>query len=240
MKVMSAIESCRTAALGGHVALRGLRPHDHRLQQLPQPALPQVPGDRGAHMDGGAGDRAAARALFPHCLHAAGRTRRYRLPEQEGDLRPLVQGRGRDHADDRRRPQAPGRQDRHHLSAAHLGLGDDASSACAHDRARRRPLPGRDALDRDQTKLPPARAGALQVVPPPDAGEARRHPQGRQADLLRRACASRRQQRLRHLPGAAQEDALVRLLEGDPSPARRRCLPICRATPTASPSPTAA
>jgi hypothetical protein len=26
LKVMSAIENCRTAALGGHVALRGLRP----------------------------------------------------------------------------------------------------------------------------------------------------------------------------------------------------------------------
>ena len=45
LKVMSAIESCRTAALGGHVArCEELRPHDDRLQQLPQPALPEVPG----------------------------------------------------------------------------------------------------------------------------------------------------------------------------------------------------
>jgi hypothetical protein len=35
LKVMSAIESCRAAALGGHVALRGLRLYDHRLQLLP-------------------------------------------------------------------------------------------------------------------------------------------------------------------------------------------------------------
>ena len=35
LKVMAAIEPCRTAALGGHVeALRGLRPGPHRLQFL--------------------------------------------------------------------------------------------------------------------------------------------------------------------------------------------------------------
>ena len=47
MKVMSAIEHCRTAALGGHAGalrVRQVRPHGHRLQQLPQPALPEVPG----------------------------------------------------------------------------------------------------------------------------------------------------------------------------------------------------
>jgi hypothetical protein len=32
LKAMSAIENCRTAALGGHVALRGLRPRGHRVQ----------------------------------------------------------------------------------------------------------------------------------------------------------------------------------------------------------------
>ena len=47
---MSAIETCRTAALGGRRALRGLRARAHRLQFLPQPPLPQVPGRRGATM----------------------------------------------------------------------------------------------------------------------------------------------------------------------------------------------
>ena len=47
LKVMSAIERCRTAALGGHVMrcendACGL--HGHRLQQLPQPALSEVSG----------------------------------------------------------------------------------------------------------------------------------------------------------------------------------------------------
>ena len=37
LKVMSAIERCRTVALGGHVALRerGVRPYAHRLQFVP-------------------------------------------------------------------------------------------------------------------------------------------------------------------------------------------------------------
>ena len=45
MKVMSAIERCRTVALGGHVgALRGLRAHGYRIQQLSQSPLSEVPG----------------------------------------------------------------------------------------------------------------------------------------------------------------------------------------------------
>ena len=49
--------------------------------------------------------------------------RRLRLSEQGGDLRPPVQGLGRDAADDRRRSQASRRPHRHHVGAAHLGLG---------------------------------------------------------------------------------------------------------------------
>ena len=51
---------------------------------------------------------------------------------------------------DRRRSEASWRQDRHHVGAAQLGLGHDAPSACAHDRAGRRPLRRRPALDRLQ------------------------------------------------------------------------------------------
>ena len=141
LKVMSAIERCRTAALGGHVAaLRGLLAHDDRLQQLPQSALPEVPGRSGEGVAGRARGRAAAGRLLPRRVHAAGPDRRHRLPEQGGDLRPPVQGVGRDADHHRRRSEAPRRQDRHHLRAAHLGLGDDPPSARAHDRARRRAI----------------------------------------------------------------------------------------------------
>ena len=58
LKVMSAIERCRTAELGGHVArcengACGFT--SHCLQQLPQPPLPEVPGQPSAGMDGGPG-----------------------------------------------------------------------------------------------------------------------------------------------------------------------------------------
>src|SRR5215470_5227094 len=46
MKVMSAIERCRTVALGGHVARCENCAQTVSLQQLPQPALPQVSGRR--------------------------------------------------------------------------------------------------------------------------------------------------------------------------------------------------
>jgi len=51
LKVMSAIEACRTASLGGHVARLcepGLWTHDDLLLQLPQSPLPQVPGQPSA------------------------------------------------------------------------------------------------------------------------------------------------------------------------------------------------
>jgi hypothetical protein len=48
-------------------ALRGLRPYSDRLQQLPQPALSQVPGRGRARMDGGARGRAAISMSSSRC-----------------------------------------------------------------------------------------------------------------------------------------------------------------------------
>ncbi len=63
LKVMSAIEQCRSAALGGHVlrcdACEQVR---DRLQLLSQPALPEVPGERRAPLARGAAGRSAAGA----------------------------------------------------------------------------------------------------------------------------------------------------------------------------------
>ena len=60
---MSAIERCRTAALGGHVVrCEDCAPYHDRLQQLPQPALSEVSGRGGASVDGGARGGAAARS----------------------------------------------------------------------------------------------------------------------------------------------------------------------------------
>ncbi len=54
LKVMSAIETCRTAALGGHI--EGCEECGHRRIAYnscrKEPALPQVPGGRGARVAG--------------------------------------------------------------------------------------------------------------------------------------------------------------------------------------------
>jgi len=71
LKVMSAIENCRTAALGGHVARCEDCAHTTiAYNSLPQPALPEVPGRGSAPVDGGARGRTAADPLLPCRLHA--------------------------------------------------------------------------------------------------------------------------------------------------------------------------
>src|SRR5439155_297418 len=69
-------------------ALRGLRPQPDRLQLLPQPSLPQVPGRGGAGLARCPRGRPAAGRLLPPGLHPAGRDRPDCLPEQGGALRP--------------------------------------------------------------------------------------------------------------------------------------------------------
>ena len=83
-----------------------------RLQLVPQPPLPQVPGHRRGAVDGGPGSRVAARRVLPRRLHAPGGARPDRLAEPAGGLRPAVPGRRRDLAADRRRPEAPRGRDR--------------------------------------------------------------------------------------------------------------------------------
>ena len=141
MKVMSAIERCRTAALGGHVARCEDCAHTViAYNSCRNRHCPKCQGAAATAMARRARGRAAAGALLPRRVHAAGGHRRHRLSEQGRDLRPPVHGLGRDHAHHRGRPQASRRPHRHHRGAAHLGLGDDAPSARAHDRAGRRHL----------------------------------------------------------------------------------------------------
>src|SRR5271165_381449 len=81
-RVMGAIAACRTAALGGHAEfLRGLRLGALRLQLLPQPALPKVPGARAGRVARRPASRTASGAVFPRRLHRTGPDRRNRIPE---------------------------------------------------------------------------------------------------------------------------------------------------------------
>ena len=169
LKVMSAIETCRRrCARRTRRALRGLWADARRLQLLPQSALPEVSGRRGAKQ--WLAEREAELLPVPY-YHVV-----FTLPaaigamafaQQGRRLRSVVQGRRRDADHHRRRPQASGRAHRPHRRAAHLGLGADPSSPCPHHRPRRRPVARRIALDRLQERLLPARARAVAPVPPP-------------------------------------------------------------------------
>ena len=120
LKVMSAIESCRTAALGGHVARCENWAHSQISSQTPAATGTAAKcRGRGAKIKAGrARGRSAAGAVLSRRAHAAWSDRRYRLPEQDRHLRPAVRYLGREPrsrlADD---PEHPGRLHWHHLRA---------------------------------------------------------------------------------------------------------------------------
>ena len=154
LKVMSAIESCRTAALGGHV----MRCEDCLHTQIAYNSC------RNRHCPKCQGSQALAwmkqrksELLDVPYFHVVftlpARIADHRLPEQGRRLRSPVQGFLADNAHDCGRSQAPGRQDRLHLGAPHLGLRDDPSSTRPHDRAGRWDIARRHALDRLPSKL---------------------------------------------------------------------------------------
>ena len=107
-----------------------------RLQFLPQPALPQVPGAGARQWLAERPRRTSAGSLFPRRLHRAGPGRRDRLPEQGGRLRHPVPGRRRDGPHHRRRSAPSRRRDRHHRGPAYLGADPDPSPARPLHRAR--------------------------------------------------------------------------------------------------------
>ena len=121
---------------------------------------------------------------------------------------------GRGHAHDRRRSQTSRRQDRHHLRAAQLGLGNDPPSARAHDRAGWRPVrPGR-ALDRVPPDLLPSRSRAVSAVPSALPGDARGGARSRPPQVLRRPRRTRRHGQVRCLPRAAAQGRMGGLCKG--------------------------
>ena len=151
---------------GTCAALRRLRADRDRLQLLPQPALPEVPG---------AAPRAAgSKRARPICCRWTttmwcSRCRRRSAPSPTTTRR-VIYGLLFEVAAETLRtiaadPEASRRADRRDAGAAHLGLGADASSACARHRSRRRPVRRRRALGRLQAGLLPAGARALAPVP---------------------------------------------------------------------------
>ena len=128
LKVMSAIEDCRTAALGGHVAC--CENEGAASPRLPTTvaAIGIVPSARRPRRAIGWQHREADLfpvPLLPRRVHAAGRDWRHRLSEQGGNLRPAVQGIERDADHHRRRSPPSRRPHRRHRRAPHLGPDPD-------------------------------------------------------------------------------------------------------------------
>ena len=143
MKVMSAIERCRTAALGGHVARCEKCSYTHIAYNSCRNR--HCPKCQGTAAKEWLAEREAELLPVPY-FHVV-----YTLPAPIADLayhnkaviydilfRASAEATVTIAAD----PKRLGARNRHHLRPAHLGLGDDPSSACAHDRAGRRPVGG--------------------------------------------------------------------------------------------------
>jgi hypothetical protein len=192
MKVMSAIERCRTVALGGHVA---------RCEGCAHTVI------------------AYNSCRNRHCPKCQGAAAREWLEEREDELLPApyfhvvytLPGPIADIAYQNKAviydilfkasaetmitiaadPNPPGRTDRHNLRAAHLGLGNDASPARAHDRTGRRAVRGRHEVDRLPAELLLGRPRAVTAVPAPGLADVDRGPRNRPAPVLRRARSAR-------------------------------------------------
>src|ERR1035441_10377832 len=93
LKVMSAIESCRTAALGGHV----MRCEDCLHTQIAYNSCrnrhcPKCQGSQALEWMKQRKSELLDVPVLPRRIHAAGADCRHRLPEQGRRLRSLVQG----------------------------------------------------------------------------------------------------------------------------------------------------
>ena len=185
---MSAIVSCRTAALGGHVT----RCEDCGHTQIAYNSCRNrhCPKCQGAAARDWLAEREADLLPVPYfhvvfTLPAAIADIAYQNKAVIYDL--LFKASSEALLTIAADPKHLGARIGDHRRAPHLGLGHDPSSARPHDRARWRDRARWLQVDRVQAGLLPAGARALEALPQADAGEARRGACRRQAAVLRRA-----------------------------------------------------
>ena len=165
LKVMSAIEACRTEALGGHVAACTKCSHSNiAYNSCKNRHCPKCQGPA-------ARDWMAARAedLLPveyfHVVFTLPRRDRpHRILEQEGCLWlivPRVCPDGDCHCS---RPQTPRRAGRHDQRAAYLGFDSHPPPSCPHDRSRWWPVERRHPLGRVQARFLSARPSVVTAL----------------------------------------------------------------------------
>ena len=237
---MSAIERCRTAALGGHVA---------RCKDCAHTAIAynscrnrHCPKCQGAAAKQWLADREAELLPVPY-YHVV-----FTLPSAIADIAYhnraaiydlLFKVSAETMLTIAADPKHLGAKDRYHIRPAHLGLGHDPSPACPHDRAGRRHLARWPTLGVVPAGLLPAGAGALPPVPTPVPGEDARRIPGQPPEVLRPSRSSCRPAGVRGVSGSATPNRMGWSMPSVRSAAHRPCWPICRAIPIASPSPTA-
>ena len=119
-----------------------------------------------------------------------------------------------------------------------MGIGDNSSSTCAHDRTRRRHLAGWTAVDLLPGELPVVRQSSLTPVPasvPRDAGQGTR---GRAAGLLWPAMPNWRSRTRSRTSSDRSARPNGSSMPNGHSVDPTRCSATSHATPTASPSRT--
>ena len=172
-RVMSAIEACRTAALGGHIE----RCADCGLVRVAYNSCRNrhCPKCQGPARAAWLAERQAELLPVPY-FHVV-----FTLPAAAAEIAfqnkaavyaILFKAAAETLTHDRRRPAPSWRRDRSHRGAAHLGSKPAAPSACSLPRPRRRPVTGWHTLDLLPTRLLPACPGALPSVPPAVPGKA--------------------------------------------------------------------
>ena len=158
LKVMSAIETCRTAALGGHVERCKDCAHvEIAYNSCRNRHCPKCQGAAARQWLEAQRDDLLPVAYYHLVFTLPAPIAPIAFPEQDRRLRPAVQGRRRDADRHCGQPKTLGGSRWLHRRAAHLGLGSHSPPAPAQDCARRRPVVGRFALDRLQAPLLPAR-----------------------------------------------------------------------------------
>ncbi len=239
-RVMTAIEQCRTAALGGHV--EQCDHCGHRRVWYNSCRNRHCPSCQSLARAAWIEDRKAELldTEYFHVVFTVPRPDRgHRLSEQSGGLRHPLPRRRRDAPHHRRRSQAPRR--RHWLlrRPAHVGTDARPSSPSALRRPGRRPLARWDPLGRLPTGLLPAGPRPVPSLSPSLLGTSPRCARRRPPAIRRRhstRCPIRRSLR-EHLQPARQTRSGSSSRNG-PSPVPHRCSTTSAATRTGSPSPT--
>ena len=178
LRAMSAIKACRTAALGGHVArCEGCT---HTVIGYNSCRNRHCPKCQGSAAREWLAEREAELLAVPYyhlvfTVPAAVADLAYQNKEVIYDI--LFRASAETMLTIAADPKHLGARIAH-VGSPHLGFGDDASSACAHDRARWRHIARRHTMGVVQAGFLPTSASSVAALSAAGPGDADRRPQG--------------------------------------------------------------